>query len=57
MSLQVADDDASAAWELLGVVSVLRSTLVASDICREQLMDGVGHIVGLPERGRLSEIS
>jgi hypothetical protein len=51
MTMQVADDDASVAWELLRVVSVLRSKLVESDVCREQLMDGVGHIVGLPERG------
>jgi hypothetical protein len=49
--MQVADDDASVAWELLRVVSVLRSKLGESDFCREQLMDGVGHIVGLPERG------
>jgi hypothetical protein len=51
MTLQVADDDASVAWELLRVVSVLRSKPVESDVCRERLMDGVGHIVGLPERG------
>ena len=51
MTMQVADDDASVAWELLRVVSVLRSKLVESKVCREQLMDGVGHIVGLPERG------
>jgi hypothetical protein len=51
MTMQVADDDASVAWELLRVVSVLRSKLVESNVCREQLMDGVGHIVGLPERG------
>jgi hypothetical protein len=51
MTMQVADDDASVAWELLRVVPVLRSKLVASDVCREQLMDGVGDIVGLPERG------
>ena len=49
--MQLADDDASVAWELLRVVSALRSKLVESDVCREQLMDGVGHIVGLPERG------
>ena len=49
--MQVAGDDASVAWELLHVVSVLRSKLVESDVCREQLMDGVGHIVGLGERG------
>ncbi len=35
----------------LRVVSVLRSKLVESDARRERLMDGVGHIVGLPERG------
>ena len=51
MTLQVADDDASVAWELLCVVSVLRSKLVESDVRREQLIDGVLHIVGLPERG------
>ena len=51
MTMQVADDDASVAWELLRVVSVLRFKLVESNVCREQLMDGVGHIVGLPERG------
>jgi hypothetical protein len=48
--MQLADDDASVAWELLRVVSVLCSKLVESNVCREQLMDGVGHIVGLPER-------
>jgi len=50
MTMQVADDDASVAWELLRVVSVLRSKLVESNVRREQLMDGVGHIVGLPQR-------
>jgi hypothetical protein len=50
MTMQVADDG-SVAWELLRVVSVLRSKLVVSDVRREQLTDGVGHIVGLPERG------
>ena len=49
--MQLADDDASVVWELLRVVSVLRSPLVESNVCRGQLMDGVGHIVGLPERG------
>ena len=48
--MQLADDDASVAWELLRVVSVLCSKLVESNVCREQLMDGVGHIVGLGER-------
>ena len=38
------------AWESLRVGPVLRSKLVDGDVCREQLMDGVGHIVGLPER-------
>jgi hypothetical protein len=33
------------------VVSVLRSKLGESDVCREQLRDGVGHIVGSSERG------
>ena len=51
MTMQVADEDASVALELLRVVSVLRSKLVESNVCREQLMDGVGHIVGLGERG------
>jgi hypothetical protein len=51
MTMQVADDDTSVALELLRVVSVLRSKLVESNVCREQLMDDVGHIVGLPERG------
>jgi hypothetical protein len=51
MTMQLADDDASVAWELLRVVSVLRSKLVESNVRREQPMDGVGHIVGLPERG------
>jgi hypothetical protein len=51
MTMQVADDDASVAWESLRVVSVLRSKLVESNVCREQLIDGVAHIVGLPERG------
>jgi len=49
MTMQAADD-ASVAWELLRVVAVLRSKLVESNVCREQLMDGVGHIVGLGER-------
>ncbi len=44
------DDDASVAWELLRVVSVLRSKLVESNVCRDPLMDGVGHIVWFPER-------
>jgi hypothetical protein len=48
--MQLGDDDASVAWELLRVVSVLRFKLVESNVCREQLMDGVGHIVGLGER-------
>jgi hypothetical protein len=51
MTMQVADDDASVAWELLRVVSVLRSKLVESSVSREQLMDGVAQIVGFPERG------
>lgn len=50
MTMQLGDDDASVAWELLRVVSVLCSKLVESNVCREQLMDGVGHIVGLGER-------
>ncbi len=50
MTMQAADN-ASVAWELLRVVPVLRSKLVESNVCREQLMDGVGHIVGPPERG------
>jgi hypothetical protein len=51
MTMQVAADDASVAWELLRVVSVLRSKLVESNVRREQPMDRVGHIVGLPGRG------
>jgi len=39
------------AWKLLGVVSALRSELVERDACREQLIDGVRHTVGLPENG------
>ena len=39
------------AWELLGVVSALRSELVERDACREQLIDRVRHTVGLPENG------
>ena len=49
--MRVADDDASVAWELLRVVSGLRCELVDRDVCRELLMDGVMHTVGLPERG------
>ena len=49
--MRVADDDASVAWELLRVVSGLRCELVERDVCRELLMDGVRHTVGLPERG------
>ena len=48
--MRVADDDAPVAWELLHVVSGLRAALVERDVCRERLMDGVGHTVGLPER-------
>jgi hypothetical protein len=36
--------------ELLHVVSGLRSGLVERDVFREQLVDGVGHTVALPER-------
>ena len=39
------------AWESLRVGPVLASKLVESDVCREQLMDGVGRLVGLGERG------
>ena len=49
--MRVADDDASVAWELLRVVSGPRCELVERDVCRELLMDGVRHTVGLPERG------
>ena len=49
--MQVADDNASVAWELLGVVSGLRSELAERDVCREQLVECVRLTVGLPERG------
>jgi hypothetical protein len=49
--MRVADDDASVAWELLRVVSGRRCELVERDVCRELLMNGVRHTVGLPERG------
>jgi hypothetical protein len=51
MTMQVADDDVSVAWESLRLVSGLRSELVERDVRREQVMDGVRHTVGLPERG------
>jgi hypothetical protein len=51
MTMRVADDDASVAWELLRVVSGLRCELVERDVGRELLMNGVRHTVGLPERG------
>ena len=51
MTMRVADDDASVAWELLRVVSGLRCELVERDVCRELLMNGVRNTVGLPERG------
>jgi hypothetical protein len=37
--------------ELLRIVSALRSELVERHVCREQLIDGVRHTVGLPESG------
>ena len=49
-----ADGDDAAGWvggSLLRVVSALRSELVERDVCREQLIDGVRHTVGLPESG------
>ena len=49
--MQVGDDDASVAWELVRVVSGLRSELVERDVCREQLVEGVRLTLGLPERG------
>jgi|SRR5450755_2212178 hypothetical protein len=49
--MQVADDNALVAWELLGVVSGLRSELVERDVCREQLVECVRLTVGLSERG------
>jgi hypothetical protein len=51
MTMQVGDDDASVTSELLSVVSGLGAELVERDVCREQLMDGVRHAVGYPERG------
>jgi hypothetical protein len=51
MTMRVADDDASVGWDLLRVVSGLRCELVERDVRREQLIDGVRHTVGLPERG------
>jgi hypothetical protein len=51
MTMRVADDDASVAWELLRVVSGLRCELVERDVCRELLMNGVRNTVGLPECG------
>jgi hypothetical protein len=48
--MRVADDDASVAWELLRVVSGLRCELVERDVCRELLVNGVRHTVGLPRR-------
>lgn len=51
MTMRVAGDDASVAWELLRVVSGLRCELVEPDLCRELLMGGVRNTVGLPARG------
>jgi hypothetical protein len=53
--MQVADDDTSVAWESLRLVSGLRSKLVERDVCREQLVEGVGDTVWLPERGDRAE--
>ena len=36
---------------MLRVVSAVRSELVKRDVCREQLIDGVRHTVGLPQSG------
>jgi hypothetical protein len=57
-ALYTADDDDAGcrrrrggfAWELLRVVSALRSALVERDVCRKQLIDGVRHTVGYLER-------
>jgi hypothetical protein len=49
--MQAAGDDAAVAWESPRVVSALPSELVERDVCREQLIDGVRHTVGLPESG------
>jgi hypothetical protein len=46
MTMRVADDDASVAWELLRVVSGLRCELIERDVCRELLMNGVRNTVG-----------
>jgi len=51
MTMQVADDDASVAWELLRVVSGLRSELVERDVCRKQSRVASGTPWGLPQRG------
>jgi hypothetical protein len=51
MTIQVADDDASVAWECSPSFRFCAPSLSKSDVRREQLMDGVGDIVGLPERG------
>ena len=36
---------------MLRVGSAVRSELVKRDVCRERLIDGVRHTVGLPESG------
>ena len=38
-------------WELLRVVSAVRSELVKRDMCREYLIDSVRHTVGLAQSG------
>ena len=49
--MQVDDDDASVASELLRVVSGLRSELVERDVCRRAARGWRELTVGLPERG------
>jgi hypothetical protein len=52
VTVQVADKDASVAWELLrSFREMLRApTSVERDVCREQLQEGISH-GGLPGRG------
>jgi hypothetical protein len=47
--MQLADDDASAAWELLASFREMlcAPSLVERDVCREQLVAGLSH-AGLP---------
>jgi hypothetical protein len=53
--MQVADDDASVAWELLASFRELLGTpsLVERDVCREQLVEGISQ--GGVARGAATE--